>query len=40
VSSVHQGVTPLAEVSIAPAVDFSTLEYVQVLQTPTGGGQP
>jgi rod shape-determining protein MreC len=36
VSKVYQGTTPLAEVSIAPAVDFTALEYVQVLQTQTG----
>lgn len=37
VSKVYPGTTPLAEVSVAPAVDFTALEYVQVLQTQTGG---
>jgi rod shape-determining protein MreC len=33
VSTVYQGTTPLDQVSIKPAVDFSTLEYVLVLQS-------
>ncbi len=33
VSKVYQGTTPLDQVSIKPAVDFSTLEYVLVLQS-------
>jgi rod shape-determining protein MreC len=37
VSKVYQGTTPLAEVSISPAVDFTSLEYVLVLQTQTAG---
>jgi rod shape-determining protein MreC len=37
VSKVYPGTTPLAEVSVAPAVDFTALEYVQVLTTQTGG---
>jgi rod shape-determining protein MreC len=36
VSKVYQGVTPLDEVSISPAVDFTALEYVLVLQTLPG----
>jgi rod shape-determining protein MreC len=37
VSKVYPGTTPQADVSVAPAVDFTALEYVQVLQTQTGG---
>jgi rod shape-determining protein MreC len=36
VSSVVENATPLDQVSITPAVDFSSLEYVLVLQTRSG----
>jgi rod shape-determining protein MreC len=38
VSQVYAGVQPDAEVSISPAVDFSSLETVLVLQTADGSG--
>jgi rod shape-determining protein MreC len=37
VSSVVENTTPLDEVSIKPAVDFSSLRYVLVLRTQDGG---
>jgi rod shape-determining protein MreC len=41
VSSVHEGSNALeTDVSIRPAVDFSALEFVLVLQTPTGDTAP
>ncbi|MEP6758235.1 MAG: rod shape-determining protein MreC [Actinomycetota bacterium] len=41
VSSVHEGSNALeTDVSISPAVDFSALEFVLVLQTPTGDTTP
>jgi len=41
VSSVHEGSNALeTDVSIRPAVDFSALEFVLVLQTPTGDTTP
>ena len=41
VSSVHEGSNALeTDVSIRPAVDFSALEFVLVLQTPTGNPTP
>lgn len=41
VSSVHEGTNALdAEVSVKPAVDFSALEFVLVLKTPTDGTAP
>jgi rod shape-determining protein MreC len=41
VSSVHEGSNALeTDVSIRPAVDFSALEFVLVLQTPTGDITP
>jgi rod shape-determining protein MreC len=39
VSSVHEGSNALeTDVSVTPAVDFSALEFVLVLQTPASGG--
>jgi rod shape-determining protein MreC len=38
VSSVYAGVEPLDQISIKPAVDFSSLETVLVLKTGTGSG--
>jgi rod shape-determining protein MreC len=39
VSSVHEGSNALeTDVSVQPAVDFSALEFVLVLQTPATGG--
>ncbi len=41
VSSVHEGSNSLdTDVSIRPAVDFSALEFVLVLQSPTGDTTP
>ena len=41
VSSVHEGSNALdTDVSISPAVDFSSLEFVLVLQTPPGDTTP
>jgi rod shape-determining protein MreC len=41
VSSVHEGSNALdTDVSISPAVDFSALEFVLVLQTPPGATTP
>jgi rod shape-determining protein MreC len=41
VSSVHEGSNSLdTDVSIRPAVDFSALEFVLVLQSPTGDTSP
>ena len=41
VSSVHEGSNALdTDVSIRPAVDFSALEFVLVLQPPTGDTTP
>jgi rod shape-determining protein MreC len=41
VSSVHEGSNALdTDVSISPAVDFSSLEFVLVLQTPPGDAAP
>ena len=41
VSSVHEGSNSLdTDVSIRPAVDFSALEFVLVLQSPTGETSP
>ena len=37
VSQVYEGTTPLDEVTVTPAVDFSSLEDVLVLQTRSGG---
>lgn len=38
VSKVYQGSSPLADVTISPSVDFTSLEYVAVLRTTPGGG--
>jgi hypothetical protein len=38
VSKVYEGVQPDAQVSISPAVDFSSLETVLVLPTVDGSG--
>ena len=41
VSSVHEGSNSLdTDVSVRPAVDFSALEFVLVLQSPIGDTTP